>query len=343
MREVEKVLEAANLVVQQVTTENDIGRDAYIDVVDGDEVTGGVVALQVKSGASFKVGEVWLIPGDPADFTLWRESTVPMYGVVHDPSTGALRWVDLCEAAEWDAAGGAPGADQVVSGPYGKRCVVAPETNRLDHAMEPFLAAVNDAVRRRPGLPARGLLSDDLAVVDQAVQDSFAIGRRDPHALLLLAALQSHLPTANVRRAIIVLAMATNHPDIFWTSFNWIPSHVKRAVQLRCRWTSDDLKVLLQAVDVDDDGIGRGTFGQTAMWVLMLDRRLRQKLRNLAVDVRQDSRDRFWAAAIFLYMAGDDAALLLTGLLTDAPDLARDPHFKEVQVVIADWGYLDFF
>lgn len=204
-----------------------------------------------------------------------------MFGVVHDPATGALRWVDLCEAAAWDAAGGAPGTTQVVTGPYGKRCVVAPEDNRLDRAVKPFLEAVGDAVRRRPGLPARGLLSEDVTLVDQAVQDCFAIGRRDPHALLLVAALLSHLPTANVRRAIIVLAMATSHPDICWTSSNWIPSHVKEAVALRCRWTSDDLMVLLQEVDLDDDAIGRGTFGQTVMWVLMLDRRLSDKLRTL--------------------------------------------------------------
>ena len=98
-RAVEAVLESANLIVQRVESENDIGRDAFVDVVDGTDVTGGVISLQVKSGKSFYHKGQWVVPGEPEDFTLWRESTVPFFGVVHDPETGALRWVDLSYAA----------------------------------------------------------------------------------------------------------------------------------------------------------------------------------------------------------------------------------------------------
>ncbi|MDE0778992.1 MAG: DUF4365 domain-containing protein, partial [Nocardioides sp.] len=98
-RRLESVLEAANIVVQRVETENDIGRDAFIDIVDGTAVTGGVVSVQVKSGPSFLHKGQWVIPGKPADFTLWRESTVPVFGVIHDPETDALRWIDLSHAA----------------------------------------------------------------------------------------------------------------------------------------------------------------------------------------------------------------------------------------------------
>ena len=72
-RRLEAVLESANIVVQRVETENDIGRDAFVDIVDGTEVTGGVICVQVKSGRkSYFYDGNWLIPGKPADFTLWR-------------------------------------------------------------------------------------------------------------------------------------------------------------------------------------------------------------------------------------------------------------------------------
>src|SRR5689334_14627193 len=84
MRATEQVLEAANHVVQRVETENDFGRDAFVELVADGELTGKVIGLQVKSGASYFHGGRWVIPGDVSDFTLWRESSVPMFGIVHD-------------------------------------------------------------------------------------------------------------------------------------------------------------------------------------------------------------------------------------------------------------------
>ena len=61
MREVEAALEEAGLVEQQVARENDIGRDAFVDLVADGEVTGGVVAVQVKSGPSYISSAGWLM------------------------------------------------------------------------------------------------------------------------------------------------------------------------------------------------------------------------------------------------------------------------------------------
>ena len=93
------VLLPAKLLVQPVEGQRDIGRDAYVDLANGDEVAGGVVALQIKGGKSFFHKGTWVVPGDDADFNLWRESSVPMFGTVHDPETDALYWADLSSAA----------------------------------------------------------------------------------------------------------------------------------------------------------------------------------------------------------------------------------------------------
>jgi hypothetical protein len=43
------LLTRAHLNVQNVSNENDIGRDLYVDVVRDRSITGGVVAIQVRS------------------------------------------------------------------------------------------------------------------------------------------------------------------------------------------------------------------------------------------------------------------------------------------------------
>lgn len=350
-RRLETVLEAANLVVQRVETENDIGRDAFVDIVSGTDVTGGVISVQVKSGPSFFHGHGWLIPGRPADFTLWRESTVPVFGVVHDPETDALRWVDLSHEAALSVHSQ---LSTVISGPFGKLAVPVPDGNRLDLDLSPFVSAAEAALRRRSGSHAAALLSDDIGVVEIGIADSFAVGRHDPTALLLLASLFHRLPKETRRFAIVTLAMATSHPDVFWTRDNWIPDTVRAVLRQRLRWTQTDLVALL--TEIDETGIQRGTIGQTIFHVLNLDQDVQGKLPSVALGRTIPDDVRLWAAAIILYQSGEDAPAALEGLLVSDDALGSDDvlfsiwhglrqvkGFEILEQSVGDFGYVDFF
>lgn len=61
-------------------------------VVDGD-VSGDVIALQIKGGESFRRARGYAIPCTAADRELWRSSSIPVFGVVHD--AGKLHWTNL--------------------------------------------------------------------------------------------------------------------------------------------------------------------------------------------------------------------------------------------------------
>lgn len=251
--------------MQRVETENDIGRDAFVDLVDGTDVTGGVICVQVKSGKSFLHEGQWVIPGEAADFTLWRESTVPFFGAVQDPEDDALRWVDLSQAAALavDAY-----ISPVIPGPYGKPCVPVPAENRLDVDLAPFLDAAKTSLRRQSGSPAAAFLAEHEETVERGIVDTFAVGRHDPTAFLLLGALFHRLPKACRRLAVGTLALTTSHPDVFWTKQNWIPELVSTTVRTRCRWTAIDIAALLD--EIDETGMDRGTIGQTVFHVLNL-------------------------------------------------------------------------
>lgn len=333
----EAALERANLVVQRVETENDVGRDAFVEIVEGNDVTGGVISLQVKSQRScFHQGR-WVLPGKPADFTLWRESTVPVFGIVHDEASGALRWVDLSEAARMDD----PYLGSIVPGPFGRRAVAVPDDHRLDLDVDLFLTAARTSLRRVQGLPTAALLARDPETVRIGIADTFAIGRHDANAFLLLGALYHRLPGDCRLHALIALGMPTRNPDIAWSQRNWIPEAIKGAVHDRTRWTPADVDALLAMID--EDGIERGTIGQTVFHVLHLDRYVDDRLYEAAITTGRPERARLWAAVILLYDAGDDAPAILARLLRLAPDLMGVDGFEFLVATVGEFGYVSLF
>lgn len=349
LRRFESVLEAGNIVVQAVATENDIGRDAFVDIVRGTDVTGGVICVQVKSGKSFFHNSQWVIPGKPSDFTLWRESTIPVFGIVHDPATDSLRWVDLSHAATLALDSY---LSPVVIGPYGKPSVPVPDDNRLDLNLEPFLTSAEIALRRRRGSHSAALLSDDIETVETGIADIFAIGRHDPTAFLLLAALLQRLPKVTRRLAAVTLALTTSHPDVFWTKNNWIPGEVSDFLRHRIRWTEGDIVALL--AEIDEDGVERGTIGQTVFHVLDIDKSVYQKFPGIALNGTLPDNIRFWAAAILLYESDDAPAVLEQLMATDAAirgeglfplyrNIQDVEQFEELIELIDEWGYINFF
>jgi hypothetical protein len=250
VRAVEHALESENLVVQTIETSNDIGRDAFVEIVRESEVTGGVIALQIKSGPSFRRPQGWVIPGEEEDFTLWRESTVPMFGVVCDTETMQLRWVDLSSAARARETTTSWTTSQLVAGPFGKQAVLVPDDNRLDLDVKAFIASAETALSTHRGLPVASLLSEDLGAVKTALVDLFARGRSDAAALLLVAGLLGHLPRESHRLAVQVLSQVTSNPDIAWTSDTWVPEEIRSAVRRRLSWTASEVELLLEQIDL---------------------------------------------------------------------------------------------
>ena len=343
MRRVEEVLDGAGLVVQPVDVENDIGRDAWVELTEGTDVSGSVVAIQVKSGPSYFHKGQWGIPGSAEDLSLWRETSVPMFGIVHNPTDRSLRWTNLSHAAvSEDAYRGEPYGGPIVEAKFGKRAVVAPDENRLDLDPRPFIDVAMEAVRHSRGLPAAQLLSSDPSSVEGAIFDSFALGRHTPEAFLLLAALLTRLPDENTELAVSALAMATRHPDIFWTRSNWIPRAVKKEVERSLHWTNDDVSMLLGLVASDESGMQRGSFGQSVYHILTLDSELHTRLQWLYDDRRAPTQTRLWAAALLLYLA-EDPSQVLDELLHRAPEMANDAHFREVALMVREYGFLDLF
>src|SRR5688572_3467920 len=88
------LFESHDWIFQPVELGNDYGKDAYVDVPRGEQVTGICAALQIKSGDSYRSSAGYRIPIENHE-RAWRESPLPMMGIVHDPADGQLYWCNI--------------------------------------------------------------------------------------------------------------------------------------------------------------------------------------------------------------------------------------------------------
>jgi len=216
---VQALFESGGCVFQEVAQQNDIGKDAYVDIPQEGLVTGTCAALQIKSGESFRAshGDYFITVGKHSDS--WRGSTVPVFGLVYDPSDRLLRWADLTGylRAHPQQFGGS---------------IPVPRNMILDgrSLFGEVRSAVSECAAGGRGSIALDLLSPG-ALQAEAVFDAWALGRHDARYLILLRRLILELLPRALRHAIAALAHAAPHPDIFWTKDNWILPEIKRQVQ----------------------------------------------------------------------------------------------------------------
>lgn len=266
------------MVVDEVDGRSDYGRDLNVDLTRDSEVTGGIIGVQVKGGASYcKHGE-WVIPAAPADWEYWRSSTVPIIGMIHDPATGIIRWRNLTRLARSrvmleDSYSPPAQSDELTE--VAVSDVLDDDTfDTFVDQLEAYLAATADSAYLL-------LLDPDDAVRCRGVFNCWTLGRHDPRPLILLRRLLPSLTERSLIDGIHVLAHATSHPDIFWTKQNWISPLIEKDIQASFRWFPDELAELVNAIETMDDGGAdwqRGGVGQSLWSIMVVDPELCSKL-----------------------------------------------------------------
>lgn len=90
---VRTLVEGAGQVMAEIPGHADFGEDFHVMIVENQQRTGEVFALQVKGGKSYRRAGGYQVPvGKHGEF--WRKTTVPVICVVHDPELDKLFWVN---------------------------------------------------------------------------------------------------------------------------------------------------------------------------------------------------------------------------------------------------------
>lgn len=116
------LVEKMQWIYREQTVE-DYGIDAHVEVVDGEDVTGRVLALQIKSGPSHFVdtadGRGWWFYPDKDDLDYWLSHSLPVIVVRADPDQGQAQWQSVSRTT-------------IELGPKGGRRVLIPADQRFE-------------------------------------------------------------------------------------------------------------------------------------------------------------------------------------------------------------------
>ena len=302
---------------QEVGQQHDFGKDAYVDLADGAGISPLCVALQIKAGISYRTSQGdYAVPVD-GHADLWRRSTVPVFGIVHDPGDDLLRWVDLTGflRAHPEQTGGS------VS-------VVGRQTLDELTLRGAFANAVRAYAARGTTDLVLNLLSSD-PFQTGAVYDAWALSRSDPKYLLLLRRFLLDLQPKATRRTIWLLSHVGSHPGIFWTKDNWIKPEAEGLLLPSFRWSPEELAHMLRAVDTED--YGRGTLGECLDVLLYEDPNIVKKL-HIAIKLLIKDPDHTHAvrAATLALTHSKDQKKELALLVEQFPVLMEHEWFRDI-------------
>ena len=92
---VRNAVEDANCVFKEIDRASDYGHDAFILLVDGEQVMPQEFAVQVKAGQSYCKPNGFSFHATNAQLNFWAQHPLATLGVVYDPDALCAWWVDL--------------------------------------------------------------------------------------------------------------------------------------------------------------------------------------------------------------------------------------------------------
>jgi hypothetical protein len=322
IRAVTEFFEKNDCVVQPVNGENDFGKDLYVDLTRDTEITGVTCAIQVKSGPSYRTANGYRIPIDH-HLHCWRDSTIPVLGIVCDPERSVLVWINLTQHLRTRQ-------DDLKHVPLHSSAVLDGTALR---ALEASIRETSTASH-----PLAQLWSASIADVREAVWDCMAIGRRDARVLKGLRASISLIDDSAIPAIIRILSSLTSHPDRAWSPSNWIEEAIRKPVREMFRWTAFEVIRLARAAAGEWE---RGTVGQDVTLLLAEDPVVCDVLREAIERTYESHLDESWMLfCLYLHFSGENAREAMSAVLPTYPEFRRHPAFRTVYEVVEEHGSL---
>lgn len=286
---VRSLVERENSTFQEIDLHNDLGNDAYVEFVVEENATGCCVALQIKSGSSYRSSSGrYSFQADRDHFEYWASHTLPVLAVVFDPERGVAAWCDITDHLRSQPS-------IIDDGPYAIH-VDREFSKSTFPEFRDYCLHYRDQYSREPNF-GRALESFSAR---ENVERCFD-GLRALHAFhrnqsatwyYLISCISNYRGHPILRQLIVLLCHIPGHGDIFWGKQNIISTEVRRRVLLLMaeRFDRRDAITLLSAID--EAGVDRGTIGQCvhALVDVMVD--VVGVMESIAVDPDQDERIR---------------------------------------------------
>jgi hypothetical protein len=315
MNFVRGVVEGTGSLFHRIEQENDLGIDALIEFVRGEEPMKKIIASQVKSGESYydRRHNACLIPvGGHREY--WQNYPVPVVGIAYIPSLDEANWTDL--------------KDYLRRNPTANTAKFArTAANRFD--AENFVSVFMPlAMRETPILPHDQALSLFLSRnADERQLGLAVLFRRYPNSTAAWDAFIDVLgstPRESVPPVLIhYLAHIPWHGDIFYRG-EVITESTREHVLTRLRnFRKPEVLKLLEFID-RDSMLSRGSCGQSVEAIISAIPVSASLLEEIVSDAHVPLFRRECAALIFTMYQGRGASGLLARLSASGSSYAQE-------------------
>ncbi|OQP99907.1 hypothetical protein BK412_25445 [Vibrio campbellii] len=333
---VRDIVESSNSIFHEVHQENDYGNDAFIELVDGTDVKGITVAVQIKSGKSFCSNVSCSIPASRQHFDYWLSHSLNVVGVVFDPEEQKSYWIDIKNYLRNNP-------DVVDHGPYTitfKKTAFAEFSSenfekifKPIHLRNQIVLDLNEAIKF--------VLSNDPTEHSVGIN---VLLRSYCHKLTawqqIIAVFKERQLTMLDPAILYSMAHIPGHPDIYWTSTQKFPQELREQLKLLIsRFGVEDIVRILCMLDVED-GFERGSLGQSAEAIISIVDKKAIKLVEIIknCDLQKEIRD--LAVMLYAYYEQELAIQPLKDFAVKYPELLWASELAE-QLEVE--GYVYFY
>ncbi|GAB1112880.1 MAG: hypothetical protein SwBeaMacB_35440 [Shewanella algae] len=330
---VRNIIESSNSIFHEVHQENDYGNDAFVELVDEEDVKGITVALQIKSGKSFCTNKSCSIPTSKKHFEYWTSHSLPVIGIVYDPDEDAAYWTDIKYHIGSEQ-------DVINNGPYtvtfNKTELSSFTSKNFEKIFKPLhlkqeiklsleesikFSESNDYTEHCLGLSSLARChtqSEEAWMKILNIFKSWDVNELDPAILYYLA----HIP---------------GHPDIFWRSGQDIPTSLRNNLRSSIASMSEsDVVKMLNLLD-EDDCFERGSLGQNAESLISLIHEKELKLLAIIENKELMTHTRDSAVILYAHYLQEKAIDMLKRLWEKYPELSWT---KEMAIQLEQEGYV---
>ena len=341
---VRRLVERHNSTFQEIDLHNDLGNDAYVEFLVEESATGCCVALQIKSGASYRSGsDRYAFQSDRDHFEYWASHTLPVLAVIVDPEKERAVWVDITAHLQANSA-------RVDNGPYS---IYADQ----EFSESAFPAFRNHCLRYREQYSREKNLGRALESFSDRTDPErcfdglgalFAYHRNQSAVWYYLISCISNYRGHPVLRALVArLCHIPGHGDIFWSKRNTIDEVVRHRALLIMKERFDRRDALTMLSVIDDAGIDRGTIGQCVHTLIdtMVD--TASVMESIATDASQDDRTRHSAILFAVSATQSISAQTSLAVLDRIRPSVKDDELNDVidwlEGDIRQYGYVSLY
>jgi len=321
------VVEGANCLFHKLEQENDLGIDAFIELIRNEEPLNKQFAVQIKTGESYfdSAKKECAFPVED-HYSYWNGYPLPVYGIVVIPSLKRAFWVDIKQYFKTHP-----------------NCTTirfrATEANAFDdqHFTNVFIPT---AVREVPDIP----FDVALRLFHSAHEDEFFLGmvvmfRRFCNKREVWDAFVEHFVNHEVEdipgMLIYFFAHVPWHPDI-WGFGEQLTEDTREYVRTKfASFGKKEVSKLLSFVD-EENMIARGTIGQSVEAIVSSLPNCAELLLSILKDPEQPGFTREVAGIIFAMHEPEQAVPFLREL-----EGQGSWYMGEIVAHIKEWGELN--